>query len=120
MTSERAVATGVSTMTAMMRKSLGVSRLDTRPGRLDAWRRGLCVVPATRVVHGRGVDGCGRPLRADVVQACLPPALPRTGALGLRVRPGLRRLEHWADADAGRARCHEHHLDVPGGRSHTG
>src|SRR5262249_16170179 len=50
------------------------------PGRLDAgWPRRLCGVPATRVVCGRGVDGCGRPLRADVVQAFLPPSLSGTG-----------------------------------------
>src|SRR5262249_42503747 len=59
-------------------------------------------------------------LRADVAQACLPPSLSGTGALGLRVRPRLRRLEHRTDADGGRARCHEHHLDVPDHRSHTG
>src|SRR4029453_581860 len=56
------------------------------PGCLDAGRaRRLCRVPATRVVRGRGVDGYGRSLRAYVVQACLPPALPGTSALGLRV-----------------------------------
>src|SRR4029453_16683656 len=91
------------------------------PGCLDAGRaRRLCRVPATRVVRGRGVDGYGRSLRAYVVQACLPPALPGTSALGLRVRPRLRRLGHRADADGGRAGRHEHHLDVPDRRARTG
>src|SRR5262249_1933265 len=55
------------------------------PGRLDAgWPSRLCGVPATWAVRGWGVDGCGRTLRADVVQACVPPPLPGASALGLR------------------------------------
>src|SRR5262249_54838627 len=61
------------------------------PGYLDPrWPSRLCGVPATWVVRGWGLDGCGRALRADVVQAYVSPPLPGASALGLRVRPRLR------------------------------
>src|SRR5262249_23857963 len=91
------------------------------PGRLDAgWPSRLCGVPATWAVRGWGVDGCGRALRADVGQACVPPPPAGASALGLRARPRLRRLEHRTDADGDRVGGDEHHLDVRDCRPRTG